>query len=230
LPAVASSRPSAPCVKHKPCHSSSSSSSSSSITERQDQRDTVGVRCGCGAQDGHTRRDLYTDRQSVSQSVSQRATLDRDACLGGQSGWDAEGVSGPQKTAARYPVTCNGRLAKRPSKETPPRRSVAGSNHRSERLRTSEAAAAVATVPTQNNQSATCNTAGRGKARRQWVIPLQNCRFTPELQWQSRGKWRILQGCAAYTGAGSDSQSKGGIKKITLIQNCQRNQQEWEIR
>jgi hypothetical protein len=25
-------------------------------------------------------------------------------------------------------------------------------------------------------------------------IPLQNWRFTPELPWQSRGKWRIFQG------------------------------------
>jgi hypothetical protein len=27
------------------------------------------------------------------------------------------------------------------------------------------------------------------------VTPFQYCLFTPELQWQSRGKWRILQGC-----------------------------------
>jgi hypothetical protein len=27
------------------------------------------------------------------------------------------------------------------------------------------------------------------------LTPLQNCLFTPDLQWQFRGKWRILQGC-----------------------------------
>jgi hypothetical protein len=42
---------------------------------------------------------------------------------------------------------------------------------------------------------------GRWCARRQQVserfsvIPLQDWLFTPELQWQSRGKWRILQEC-----------------------------------
>ena len=30
-------------------------------------------------------------------------------------------------------------------------------------------------------------------------IPLQNWLFTPELQWQSRDKWRILQGCKRET-------------------------------
>ena len=31
------------------------------------------------------------------------------------------------------------------------------------------------------------------------LTPLQNCLFTPELQWQSRGKWRTLQGCQLET-------------------------------
>ena len=31
-------------------------------------------------------------------------------------------------------------------------------------------------------------------------MPLQYCLFTPELQWQSRGKWRILQGCLGQDG------------------------------
>ena len=31
------------------------------------------------------------------------------------------------------------------------------------------------------------------------VDPLQNCLFAPELQWQSRGKRRILQGCQRET-------------------------------
>jgi hypothetical protein len=31
------------------------------------------------------------------------------------------------------------------------------------------------------------------------VIPLENCMFTPESQWKSRGKRRILQGCELET-------------------------------
>jgi hypothetical protein len=31
------------------------------------------------------------------------------------------------------------------------------------------------------------------------LIPLQYWSLTPELQWQSRGKWRILQGCQRET-------------------------------
>jgi hypothetical protein len=37
------------------------------------------------------------------------------------------------------------------------------------------------------------------QAARTKVIPLQYWLFAPELQWQSRGKWRILQGWAART-------------------------------
>ena len=36
-------------------------------------------------------------------------------------------------------------------------------------------------------------------SRRFRLIPLQYCLFTPELQWQSRGQWRILQGCKLET-------------------------------
>ena len=36
------------------------------------------------------------------------------------------------------------------------------------------------------------------RARFPWT-PLQHCLFTPELQWQSRGKRRILQGCTGET-------------------------------
>jgi hypothetical protein len=36
-------------------------------------------------------------------------------------------------------------------------------------------------------------------SRRYPLAPLGNCLFTPELQWQSRGKWRILQGCELET-------------------------------
>jgi hypothetical protein len=42
------------------------------------------------------------------------------------------------------------------------------------------------------------------------LIPLQHWLFTPELQWQFRGKWRILQGCQRETlGVGGASALSG---------------------
>jgi hypothetical protein len=46
-----------------------------------------------------------------------------------------------------------------------------------------------------------------------WLAaPLRNCPFTPELQWQSTGQWRILQGCKLTGNAGGRGQRQGVLR------------------
>ena len=52
-------------------------------------------------------------------------------------------------------------------------------------------------------------------------IPLQYRLFTPELQWQSRGKWRILEGRKRETlGVQEKAEVKRATKKVKVSKNA----------